>query len=63
MLKLATNLAMWVWLGWLSPLMAVNWTLRAQAWSMLRLEMMPWLQASSTILSMTQGLPYKAQLT
>ena len=27
-----TNLAMWVWLGWLSPLMAMNWTLSAQAW-------------------------------
>jgi hypothetical protein len=27
-LRLATNLAIRLWPGWLSPLMAMNWTLR-----------------------------------
>ena len=40
---------------WLPPLVAMNCTLRAQARSMARLQIRPWLQASSTTLSMPRG--------
>ena len=55
------TLAMWAWLGWLSPLMAMNCTLRRQLCSMLRLNTEVFLQPQRSRGGGTDGIALRGR--